>query len=162
MKGHLLWVEQNFETLIISILLVCIVMLSFLQVVMRYCFSSAISWVEEIVVLCNVWIGFIGCSYAVLRDSNLRVDADTFFKHNIAQAIKHIADFITCIFYIYIAYCGIAVVEKFKEINQTTPAAEIPIYYLYAALMVGATLAVFRYIQRMFNLFMRYLNSTGP
>ena len=160
MQNRLSWMAQNFETVFISILLVFIVALSFLQIIMRYCFS-AIPWIEEVVVMCNVWIGFIGCSYAVLRDSNLRVDADTLFKQNIALAIKHVADFITCIFYLYIAYCGIAVIERFKIINQTTPAAEIPIYYLYAALMVGAALAVFRYVQRMFSFLMQYRNSSS-
>jgi TRAP-type C4-dicarboxylate transport system permease small subunit len=163
MKNYLKRMEQNFETVIISVLLVFITVLSTLQVIMRYCFS-AISWVEEVVVLCNIWIGFIGCSYAVIRDNNLRIDADTFFKHHIAHVIKHIADFITCIFYLYIAYCGISVIERFKEINQTTPAAEIPIYYLYAALMTGALLASFRYIQRVFRTFfsiIKYRNSLG-
>ena len=152
MKYGLAWFDKNFETLVISSLLVAITVLSAIQVVMRYCFS-ALSWVEEVVVYFNVWIGFIGLGYAVLRDNNLRVDLTNFLPKKLGFWMKQVADFITFCTYLYLGYCGIGVLEHSMRTGQTSPAAEIPVTYLYLALMVGAILGCFRYLQRMYRLF---------
>ncbi|MDR2076121.1 MAG: TRAP transporter small permease [Desulfovibrio sp.] len=150
MKKILMWINEYFETSIISILLVIITVLCTIQVILRYLFSHTIYWIEEFVVYCNVWIGFIGCSYAILKDNNLRVDMSDFIQKSAAKFLKIIADFITFFFYIYMIYCGLEVIKRSLASNQLSPAAEIPVVVLYASLFFGSVFAVIRYIQRVY------------
>jgi TRAP-type C4-dicarboxylate transport system permease small subunit len=161
MVAVLAWLDKHFEALLISILLVGITVLCTLQVVLRYCFSNSLSWVEEVVVYCNVWIGFIGCSYAVLRDNSLRVDLGDFITKKYAVIVKAAGDAIAFGFYIYIAYCGIEVLQRLIASGQVSPGAEIPISVLYASLCVGAVLAVLRYMQRAYRFIMQIGKHTG-
>lgn len=151
MKNVLSWLDKYLEVLLIAAFLVGITVLSALQVILRYCFSSSLSWVEEIVVYFNVWIGFIGCGYAILYDNNLRVDMEDLVPKRISSKLKAIGDFIAFGFYIYIAYCGVEVLKRTIASNQLSPGAEIPVTFLYASLFTGAVLASFRYIQRLFR-----------
>lgn len=151
MKQGLVWLDRNFEICIISALLVGITGLSAIQVVLRYGFS-ALSWVEELVVFFHVWIGFIGLGYAVLRDNNLRVDLIDFLPRKFSFWLKEVANFITFCTYLYLGYYGIAVIQHSAFTGQVSPAAEIPMTYLYAAFVVGAALASFRYLQRVYRI----------
>ncbi|SBW05862.1 conserved membrane hypothetical protein [uncultured delta proteobacterium] len=153
MKTVLTWLDAHFETLLISALLVGITVLSTLQVVLRYCFASSLSWVEEVIVYFNVWIGFIGCGYAILHDNNLRVDMSDLLPMRAATILKAAGNFITFVFYIYIAYCGVEVLNKTMASHQVSPGAEIPVTFLYASFFFGAILAAVRYMQRVYRFF---------
>ena len=159
-KGLASWLDDYFEVLLISTLLVAITILSALQVVMRYTFT-AFSWVEEVVVYFNVWIGFIGLGYAILRDNNLRVDLSNFLPAKISFVIKQSADFITFCAYVYLGYCGVASVKHAFYTGQLSPAAEIPVAYLYLALLVGCVLGTFRYLQRIYRLLTQNRHAQG-
>ena len=65
---------------------------------LRYCFGSALSRVEEVVVYLNVWLGFIGASFAVLPGNNLRVDLDNFIPKKLTLALNIICGVATFIF----------------------------------------------------------------
>lgn len=134
-----------------SICLIVITVLCAIQIVLRYCFGSALSWVEEVVVYLNVWLGFIGASYAVLRNNNLRVDVETFIPPKVYVTLNLIAGIATFAFYVYIARIGIRVVTQAIETGQVSPASEIPAYWLYGALLVGSLLASFRCLQRAYR-----------
>ncbi|SBV99623.1 putative C4-dicarboxylate transport system [uncultured delta proteobacterium] len=151
MKQYLSWLDANFENVFIGIMLVSITGLSTLQVVMRYCFANALPWVEEVVVYMNVWIGFIGCAFAMKFNNDLRIDFGTLLPPNVAAGMKVLADCVTVAVYLYLAYLGIGIVGDVIHRGQTSPAAGIPLYLLYSSLMVGAALAVFRFAQRTYR-----------
>ncbi len=62
MKQFLHWLDENAEKFSMGLLLALMVILTAIQVVLRYFFKSSIVGVEEVVVYFNVWIGFVGCS----------------------------------------------------------------------------------------------------
>ena len=147
----LVWLDKNFEKWFISGLLILIAFLSMLQVVMRYCFSNALPWVEETVVYMNVWIGFIGCSYAMLQDSALRVDFGPLLPQGMSDAMKALGDAISVGCYIFLCYVGYRIVLDAFARGQTSPAAEIPVWILNAALLCGSALAILRWLQRLYR-----------
>lgn len=151
MKKAARWLDQNIEFSLMSVCLVVITVLTAVQVMLRYCFGSALSWVEEVVVYFNVWLGFIGASYAVLRNNNLRVDLEAFLPKWVNIALNIIAGVATFIFYVYLASIGVRVVIQSIETGQVSPASEIPAYWLYSSLLVGALLASFRCLQRAYR-----------
>jgi TRAP-type C4-dicarboxylate transport system permease small subunit len=157
MKTIILYIDKNFEKILISTLLVLITLLSTLQIIMRYCFLNALPWVEEVVIYMHVWIGFIGCSYAMQHDIALRVDFDSILPPKITQPLKHLADFITVCFYAFIVYIGFGITKDFFIRGYLSPAAQLPMYILYSSLMIGAALAILRWLQRVYLLISRHM-----
>ena len=142
------WLDKNFEKWFISGLLVLITLFSALQVVMRYCFSNALPWVEEVVVYMNVWMGFIGCSYAMQQDIALRVDFGPLLPQSVAGILKAVADVVSVGCYLFLCSVGYGIVSNVFSRGQASPAAEIPLWVLYASLLCGSALAVVRWLQR--------------
>ncbi len=99
----------------------------------------------------NVWLGFVGASYAVLRNNNLRVDLEAFIPKKLNTALNVIAGVAMFVFYVYIAGIGVRVVIQSIETGQVSPASEIPAYWLYSSLLIGSLLASFRCLQRAYR-----------
>ena len=78
------WLNENFEKYILVASLVVMIVIIFVQVVLRYCFGTTISWGEELtryIMLYQIWIG---AAYAVKEDAHLRITTfrDKFSKKN--------------------------------------------------------------------------------
>ena len=151
MKDKIAWIDKNIEFVLMSFCLISITTLSITQVTLRYCFGFTISWVEEVIVYFNIWLGFVGCSYAVLRNNNLRVDLNMYLPKKVGTVLNIISGTATFIFYVYIANIGFGVIKQVIQTGQVSPASEIPAYWLYASLLVGSLLASFRCLQRAYR-----------
>ena len=53
------WLDKNFEICCMSVLLAIMTVLSFTNVVMRYCFNNALSWSDEICCYCLAISAFL-------------------------------------------------------------------------------------------------------
>ena len=78
------WLNENFEKYILVASLVVMIVIIFVQDVLRYCFGTTISWGEELtryIMLYQIWIG---AAYAVKEDAHLRITTfrDKFSKKN--------------------------------------------------------------------------------
>lgn len=67
------------ESWLVSILLISMVFLAFLQVVMRNVFHSGITWADVVVRLLVLWVGFLGASLAGHLGQHLTVEVLTKF-----------------------------------------------------------------------------------
>ena len=59
MKKVISWLDYNLEEVILLVLLGIISVTMMLQIIMRYLFSSPLSWVEELCRYCFVYSGMI-------------------------------------------------------------------------------------------------------
>ena len=61
------WLDKNFELMILAIFLVIMSLLSFSNVIMRYCFHHALSWSDEVLLLqsgaVGVFLSPMCCAY---------------------------------------------------------------------------------------------------
>ena len=68
-------IDENFEKVILSLLVLAIVLVMLLQIICRYFFNSSLIWSEEFCRYCYIYFMFIGTALAVKERSELRVDA---------------------------------------------------------------------------------------
>lgn len=68
------WVDRIEET-IIAVLLGCMTVITFANVVARYVFNHNILWALELTVFMFGWLVLLGASYAVKKNAHLGVDA---------------------------------------------------------------------------------------
>jgi len=66
---------DRLEEWIISLMLLAMTSLTFVQVVLRYVFDSGLSWAQELTGLCFAFMIFVGISYGVRVGAHIGVDA---------------------------------------------------------------------------------------
>ncbi|MDR3258769.1 MAG: TRAP transporter small permease [Fusobacteriaceae bacterium] len=154
MKKLLIWFDKYAEASVMGLLIFLMTIFMAIQIVLRYCFGNSLIWVEEVIVYFNVWIGFIGISYCVRYKCDMKIDASGIFPSTIAKYFRYISSIVLFIVYLYMGYIGIGVVKTLMRTGQRSPAAGIPMYFVYGSLMIGCLLSSFRFIQR-FYLFIR-------
>ena len=74
------WISK-FETVILVVVLSTMVILAFLQVVLRNLFSEGILWGDTFLRHLVLWVGFLGASLATREKKHINIDLFTrFFK----------------------------------------------------------------------------------
>ncbi len=142
------WLDKNFEILIMAILLVVMTVLSFTNVIMRYCFGSALSWSDEICCYCMAISAFFSLPATIRNRSMIRVDTfTTMLSKKIQKAITTVCTVIIIAFSGLCFKGGIDLIAVTQKTGQRSPALQIPVAYFYMIMVVCFALAVARGIQ---------------
>jgi TRAP-type C4-dicarboxylate transport system permease small subunit len=79
------------ETVLLVALLATMVLLSFLQVLLRNLFGTGLLWADPLVRYLVLWVGFLGAALATSSDRHISIDALTrFFPPRAKCAVKSI------------------------------------------------------------------------
>ena len=88
------WVARV-EALFLSVFLAVMLVLAFVQVVMRNFFNTGLPWADTVVKLLVLWVGFLGATLATKLEQNLTVEVLTKY---LPERVKHIASVVVKIF----------------------------------------------------------------
>ena len=130
------FIEKNFEKWFLIISLVAMVLIIFMQVVLRW-FHAATVWAEELaryIMLYQVWIG---ASYAVREDAHIRITA----------LIGKLA--LWLIFALWLTVEGVLLVKEIAIMGQVSSAMRIPMTIPYASVPLGGALMSIRLVQKL-------------
>jgi TRAP-type C4-dicarboxylate transport system permease small subunit len=125
-----------------------IVVIMFLQIVMRYVFNNSLSWPEEFSRYLFIYLAFLGISYAVHTNTHIRMDILETIIPRLKKPLGYIGDIFLLGFCLYLFKPGLKVLKFLIRTNQTSPAMELPMYWVYLALFIGLCLTIFRVIQK--------------
>lgn len=93
---------------LLTILLVAMITLAFMQVVLRNFFNTGISWADPLVRHLVLWVGFIGASVATKEHGHLAMDLLTRFMpekfKKVASIFVHLTSAIVCTLLTYASY----------------------------------------------------------
>ncbi|XDA96490.1 TRAP transporter small permease [Sulfitobacter sp. LCG007] len=92
-------VIDHLEETLIALMLGLMVMLSFVNVVMRYVFNASIIWSLETVLMLFAWLVIFGISYSIKKTSHLGVDALTSALPPGPRRVTAIAAAAVCVLY---------------------------------------------------------------
>lgn len=144
------WLDENFEKYLLIASLVFIVLLIFLQVVLRYVFDSSLAWAEELaryVMLYQIWIG---AAFAVKSDAHIRV---TILPDRLKG--KSRIKFEIILIAIWMVFAAFMTIKSGQLTNillqrgQLSTAMLIPMGYAYASVPIGCGLMVIRLAQKL-------------
>lgn len=143
------FIEKNFEKWFLIISLVAMVLIIFMQVVLRW-FDAATVWAEELaryIMLYQVWIG---AAYAVREDAHIRITALigklTGKKRKVSETVVLT---LWLIFALWLTVEGILLVKEISIMRQVSSAMRIPMTIPYASVPIGGALMSFRLIQKL-------------
>ncbi|SMR71094.1 C4-dicarboxylate transporter, DctQ subunit [Aliiroseovarius halocynthiae] len=97
---------EGFEETAIALLLGLMVMITFVNVVMRYVFNSAIIWGLEVTLILFAWLVLFGVSYGVKVTAHLGVDALTNMLPARTRRVVALIAAAVCIVYAFLLMKG--------------------------------------------------------
>lgn len=149
------WAEES----ILVILFAFMAIMNFINVVMRYFFSSSFSFTEEITVTAFVWVTMFGIAAGYKKVAHLGM---SFFVDLMPQKGKSIMALFSMICSVIMLailfYYGIEMVKTQMRLGSTTAALKMPMYVQGLSIPVGAGFTIIRAIQSGISEFLRLKN----
>lgn len=101
------WLEK-FEGIVLSLALLFMISLGFIQVILRNFWDTGITWGDPIVRAMVIWVGFIGASIATHQKSHIQLDLVSKFlpegAKKFAAVIAHFGSSAVCLLLADAAY----------------------------------------------------------
>ncbi len=140
-------VIEKIETFIITILVICMIAFSFLQVVLRNFFSISVFWFDDFSRHAVLWVGFLGASVVTAHAKHINIDILSRMirgkAKNFINAIKYLISAIICIILTYAATKFIIFEMQGGEKSITL---KVPVWYLEIFFPITLALMAFRFI----------------
>jgi TRAP-type C4-dicarboxylate transport system permease small subunit len=131
--------------------MVVMVLIVFLQVVLRNVFRYGLPWTDEIATLMMVWFGFLGISIGVLERIHMSIEVFTMrFPEKIVDKIIRGGYILVALFGCLMLWYGIQIMRVTQ--NSTMPATQWPSSVLYIVLPLSGVLVALNSILVVFNL----------
>jgi len=142
------WLDKNFELMILALLLAIMSLLSFTNVIMRYCFHSALSWSDEICCYCLALSAFFSLPCAIRMGTSIRVDTfTTMVPKQMQKVLEQVCNVVMIGFLAFLLKGTFGIVENAAKIGQASPALRIPLAQIYGIMAFAVLLGILRYVQ---------------
>ena len=126
----------------------------FVQVVMRYVFHSAITWLAELVHIEIVFLTFFGASLAVKYGSHICVDVlKTAFREPYQSLLDAVNHLIVAAYGALIILFGARLIKEMIPYPHYTPTLRIPKHYLYFMVCVAMGFLCARSLYKSYQIF---------
>jgi C4-dicarboxylate transporter DctQ subunit len=137
---------EKAEQWFIGILLLVTVLLLFVNVIMRYVFSSNLTWAEEFSRYAIVWISFVGSSVCIYKGGHITVDSILgLLSEKKGQNFSIGILIASLLFSVLLGYYSVLLTLNSIRTGQTTPGMQIPMFWAYLAMPVGSALLSLHY-----------------
>ena len=146
-------VEKFFVALMLSVM----ILLAFLQIVLRNAFSSGISWGDPLVRYLVLWVGFIGASLATKDGKHITIEVfSRWFSENGRRYLKAFSHLVSAFICSLLTFAGWTFVQNeaqmgtttFLEISAWIPQVIIPVTFALITLRF-----VFSFFAALANIF---------
>lgn len=142
------WIDEYFEKAFLIVCLSVMVLLIFMQIVLRW-LGSATIWVEELARYIMLYLLWVAASYAVKRNEHIRltvlVEKVTGKKRD---KLELVVLGVWLMFALWLLVEGIFLVQKISAMHQVSAAMRIPMVIPYASAPVGGLLMSVRLVQK--------------
>ena len=124
--------------------LIMLIVISFLQVVFRYCFNNALSWPEEVCRYLFIALAYAGAALTMRSNGHLRVDVALSFSgptmKKIFNIITHACSLFYCIACTYLSY---DMMLEVKGMEQHASSIDMEVWITWIPIPVGFVLMAF-------------------
>ncbi len=144
---------NRLEEWIISLMLLAMTGLTFLQVVMRYVFNSGFTWALELTTVFFAVMIFVGVSYGVRVGSHIGVDALVkLLPAGKRKAVALLAVALSLVYVGFILTGSMQYVLKMKDVGIELEDMSIERWQVLAVMPLGMALTGFRFLQIFYDL----------
>ena len=139
---------MRIEGILLVVFLGAMVVLAFLQVVLRNLFGTGLLWADPLVRHFVLWAGFLGGAMATSGDRHISIDALTRFLSVRVKAGMHVVtNLFAAIACSYLADAALTFILSEKSAGSTT-VLDIPVWLGAAIVPAGYALMAFHFMVR--------------
>lgn len=143
------FLNAHFEELLGSFLLAVMVIIAFLNVVVRYCTSFSFAWSEEMTVNFFVWVTLLGTSRAFRDGSHLAMNIVYDSLPRKGRMCCYLFSCLLClIFFGALVYTGSLEVIDEYDLESISESLAIPVWWYTIATPLFSALIIVRMLQR--------------
>ncbi|HWP81686.1 MAG TPA: TRAP transporter small permease [Bacteroidota bacterium] len=139
---------NKFESALLVFFLTVMILLAFLQVVLRNAFSEGILWADILLRHLVLWIGFLGAAIATSHDRHINIDALTrFLTGRVRSSAKVLTYLFAAAICILLFDASLAYIRLEVDLDSTV-YEEIPSWYAAAIIPGGYALLAIHFLIR--------------
>ena len=147
-----LTIYNHLEEIILVAMFFVLVVVIFLQVVMRFVFNNSLSWTEALARLLFVWLTWLGVSIGAREGEHIKITALVEkLPFKLAQIVNIISEIAVIVICAVTIYYGVFLCDMLFGLNAEDAALHISPVWGYAAVPVGCGLQVMRCIVSIFQ-----------
>jgi C4-dicarboxylate transporter DctQ subunit len=151
---------DRLEEWIMSLMLLGMTSLAFMQVVRRYVFNTGFSWTLELTMVLFAFMIFVGISYGVRVGAHIGVDAVVnLLSPKAHRLVSMLAVVLSLVYVGFILYGASIYVDKMMEINVEFDDLPIERWKVLIVMPIGYALVGFRFLQILYSLATGQINS---
>lgn len=131
------------EEAFVGITIMTVTFFLFINIILRFFFSAGISWTEEFIRYAIIWITFIGASICFRRGIHVGIDVlIDYLPGKSKKTLSMIINLLAIVFMIFLIKYGFDLVLFSKGTGQLSPALQVPMFWVYLAIPIGALLSL--------------------
>lgn len=139
---------DGFEKAFVTVSMIIMVILIFMQVFTRYVMGDAMSWTEEASRYLFIWLIFLSIGIAFVDKKHIAIDIVMDRLPKIAQRIlQQFVYLLLMALSVFLLVQGMSLVEQMQSFNQKSATLQVPMWMVYAALPAGFLFTILRLIQ---------------
>lgn len=143
-------VEKVLEILI-TLSLIFVAVITFLQVVFRYVLNEPLTWSQEALMIAFVYSVLFGAAIAVKNGEHLKVEIFEKLPKPIHITFKVIEFIVVGTMIVILFYFGLVLVQNNLTSGQTMSMLPIKMGYVYLVIPVSSAFMLYYHIRRVFK-----------
>lgn len=154
------FIYERLEEIICVVLLGALMILVFMGVIMRFVFSTAIAWQEELVGFLYVWLNYFGVVLGAKRGAHIRIlSFITLLSETWQKRLLVLADILWVLFNGAVFYISIDLIKQMFRFKTVSPILDVNMAYAYYIIPICMVFTTIRIIQ--FNWRLRRTQKTA-
>ena len=147
------------EKILVAAMLSIMILLAFLQIILRNVLSTGISWGDPLVRYLVLWVGFIGAGLATKEGKHITIEVFSRWFSGKSQRYLKALSFVASAFICgLLAFAGWTFVQNEAQMGSTT-FLEIPVWIPEVIIPITFALMALRYGFRAFAAFLKIFNN---
>lgn len=144
----------------VSLLVVAMVVVVFIQVISRYVFNSPLYWSEEVARILFIWIAFLGAFLGLKSKAHVSVSSFvSLFAPRVQTVVFAVGSFLIFFYLLYLIQVGMGVAKVTS--GTVTPALQIPYNFIHIIVPISAGLMVVHLLGQFYRLKWKLAALTG-
>ncbi len=130
---------------VLIVMLAVMSVIIFANVVLRYTTNVSIEWAEEVSRHLMIWLTFIGCGPVLRYGGHIAVEnLQDALPRPMAVALRACIALLLTGLFVFFIWFGLDYMDRTQY--QITPATQISVAYIYAALPLGAAMTLIHWL----------------
>jgi len=136
---------MQFNRWLLIIMLAVMSVIIFANVTLRYTTSQSIEWAEEVARHLMIWLTFIGCGPVLRYGGHIAIEnLQDALPGRVSQALRLLIAILMTGFCVFCIVTGLDYMDRTQY--QITPATQISMAWIYAALPIGMTMTLIHWL----------------